>query len=134
MEELLRLLATSGGSDLHLRSGEPPILRRNGEMERLSQYPPLPSEALGAMLQTIMPERNRHEFAQLSDTDFAHEIAGVARFRANALRDRKGFAAVFRVIPAKVVSVEELGITPEVQNLCYLTTSSFKHALRAAAA
>jgi twitching motility protein PilT len=134
MEELLRLLATSGGSDLHLRAGEQPILRRNGEMERLTQYPPLPNKALGAMLQTIMPERNRHEFAELSDTDFAYETAGVARFRANALRDRKGFAAVFRVIPAKVVSVEELGITPEVQNLCYLTTSSFKHALRAAAA
>jgi twitching motility protein PilT len=121
MDELLRLLTTSGGSDLHLRVGEPPILRNGGEMERLRQYPVLTNDALVAMLQSIMPERNRHEFGQLNDTDFAYEIAGVARFRANALRDRKGVAAVFRVIPAQVVTVEQLGITPEVQNLCYLT-------------
>jgi twitching motility protein PilT len=121
MDELLRLLVSSGASDLHLRVGEPPILRRNGDMERLGQYPPLSNDALSAMVQSLMPERNRNEFAQLNDTDFAYEIARVARFRANALRDRKGVAAVFRVIPVNVVTVEELGITPEVQKLCYLT-------------
>ncbi|HUF65780.1 MAG TPA: type IV pilus twitching motility protein PilT [Gemmatimonadaceae bacterium] len=121
MDELLRLLTTSGASDLHLRVGEPPILRNNGEMERLAPYPVLANDGLVGMLQSIMPERNRQEFGQLNDTDFAYEIAGTARFRANALRDRKGVAAVFRVIPAQVVSVEQLGISPEVQNLCYLT-------------
>lgn len=121
MDELLRLLAGSGGSDLHLRVGEPPVLRRSGDMERLTQYPVLNDEALSALLQSIMPERNRQEYAQLGDTDFAYEIPGTARFRANALRDRKGAAAVFRVIPATVATVEELGISPEVQNLCYLT-------------
>jgi twitching motility protein PilT len=68
-----------------------------------------------------MPERNRKEFAEVNDTDFAHEIPGVARYRANALRDRKGAAAVFRVIPATVVTVEQLSVSQEVQNLCYLT-------------
>jgi twitching motility protein PilT len=121
MDQLLTLLTSSGGSDLHLRVGEPPTLRRNGEMERLGQFPPLTNDVLVAMLQSIMPDRNRHEFAELNDTDYAYEISGVARFRANALRDRKGVAAVFRVIPAQVVTVEQLGITPEVQNLCYLT-------------
>jgi twitching motility protein PilT len=73
------------------------------------------------MLLAIMPERNRAEFAERNDTDYAYEIEGCARFRANALRDRKGPAAVFRVIPAKVVSVEDMGLTHEVQNLAYLT-------------
>jgi twitching motility protein PilT len=68
-----------------------------------------------------MPERNRAEYAECGDTDFAYEIAGCARFRANALRDRLGPAGVFRVIPATVVSVEEMGISPEVQQLCQLT-------------
>src|SRR3712207_7002687 len=73
------------------------------------------------MLLSIMPDRNRQEFAVSNDTDFAHEIEGCARFRSNVLRDRKGIAAVFRVIPANVVTVEQLGISPEVQRLCYLT-------------
>ena len=121
MDELLRLLTSSGASDLHLRVGEPPILRNNGEMGRLGQYPVMANEVLVAMLQSIMPERNRQEFGQLNDTDFAYELAAVARFRANVLRDRKGVAAVFRVIPAQVVTVEQLGISREVQSLCYLT-------------
>src|SRR5207244_11630442 len=58
---------------------------------------------------------------ETGDTDFAYEITGVARFRVNAARDRKGPVAVFRVIPAKVVTVEEMGLTDEVQRLCYLT-------------
>jgi twitching motility protein PilT len=68
-----------------------------------------------------MPDRNRDEFESINDTDYAYEIDGLARFRANALRDRRGPAGVFRVIPAKVVSVEDMGLTQEVQNLCYLT-------------
>src|SRR2546421_9686440 len=68
-----------------------------------------------------MPERNRGEWKETGDTDFAYEITGLARFRVNAARDRKGPVAVFRVIPAKVVTVEEMGLTDEVQRLCYLT-------------
>jgi twitching motility protein PilT len=68
-----------------------------------------------------MPDRNLEEFMTSNDTDFAHEIEGVARFRANAFRDHKGTGAVLRVIPAVVATVDEMGITQEVQNLCYLT-------------
>ncbi|MEO5590301.1 MAG: type IV pilus twitching motility protein PilT [Gemmatimonadaceae bacterium] len=121
IEELLRLLVTDGGSDLHLRVGEPPILRLHGELKRLDDRSSLSAEQLQGMVESIMPDRNMHEFANCNDTDFAHEITGVARFRANAFRDHKGTGAVFRVIPATVATVEALGITPEVQNLCYLT-------------
>ena len=121
MDRLLRVLVDRGASDLHLRCGEPPVLRLHGEMGRLDDRGTLDGPELDAMLQSIMPERNKREFGEANDTDFAYEIAGVARFRANALRDRVGPAAVFRVIPATVVTVEQMGITPEVQNLCYLT-------------
>ena len=118
---LLRTLHQKGASDLHLRVGEPPILRLHGEMHRLEGHAPLERDRLEAMLRSIMPERNATEYTDTSDSDYAYEIAGVARFRANALRDRKGPAAVFRVIPAKVVTVEEMQVTPEVQALCMLT-------------
>lgn len=65
--------------------------------------------------------RNQTEFRETNDTDFAHAIDGVARFRGNAFRDHHGAGAVFRVVPATVVTAEQLGISPEVQNLCYLT-------------
>jgi twitching motility protein PilT len=120
MDSLLRQLVEQSGSDLHLRCGEPPILRRHGEMVRLDQ-PPLDDGTLVRMLHSIMPDRNRSEYGETNDTDFAYEISGLARFRANALRERKGAAAVLRVIPAKVVTAEELGISTEVQALCQLT-------------
>ncbi|HET7563755.1 MAG TPA: ATPase, T2SS/T4P/T4SS family, partial [Gemmatimonadaceae bacterium] len=121
IDTLLRQLVERGASDLHLRCGEPPILRHHGEMVRLEGFPVLDDATLSTMLRAIMPERNRLEFAESNDTDYAHEIPGCARFRANALKDRNGVAAVFRQIPAQVVTVEQMGISPEVQRLCYLT-------------
>jgi twitching motility protein PilT len=121
IEELLKLLVRDHGSDLHLRVNEPPIIRLHGELVRLGDRPLVKAEDLHAMVCSIMPDRNYDEFQRTNDTDFAHEIEGVARFRANAFRDHKGTGAVLRVIPATVATVEEMGITPEVQNLCYLT-------------
>jgi twitching motility protein PilT len=121
IEELLKLLVQQSGSDLHLRVGEPPILRLHGELMRLEQKPRLSREKVHSMVCSIMPDRNLEEFMTSNDTDFAHEIEGVARFRANAFRDHKGTGAVLRVIPAVVATVDEMGITQEVQNLCYLT-------------
>ena len=118
--DLLRALVQSKSSDLHLRVGEPPLFRTHGEMTRQAG-PPLSTDQLQLMLLAIMPERNRTEWKDTGDSDFAYEIAGLARFRVNAARDRKGPLAVFRVIPAQVVSVEQLGITKEVQQLCFLT-------------
>ena len=121
LESLLRVLVDQGGSDLHLRVGEPPILRVDGELKRLEQKPTVSAALVESMITSIMPDRNLAEFRELNDTDFAHEIEGVARFRANAFRDHKGAGGVFRVIPAKVATVDEMNITPEVQNLCFLT-------------
>jgi twitching motility protein PilT len=121
MEKLLRMLVDQGGSDLHMRVGEPPILRKSGEMHRVEGQPKLDPETMESLLLSIMPDRNKNEFTQTNDSDFAYEITGVARFRANVLRDRKGVAAVFRVIPNTIITADQLGLSQEVQNLCYLT-------------
>ena len=121
VEELLRLTVARGASDLHLRCGEPPIIRLHGEMMRLEGRPPLLNDELSAMLRSIMPERNLIEFEASNDTDYAHEIEGCARFRCNALKDRMGVAGVFRQIPSQVVTVEQMNVSPEVQALCFLT-------------
>ena len=120
LETLLRELSTSGASDLHLRSGEPPVFRRHGELVR-TDAPPIVAARLETMLTSIMSADNLAEFHQTADVDWAHEIAGVARFRCNAGRDRHGPFAVMRVIPTRVQTADELGLTREVQHLCYLT-------------
>jgi twitching motility protein PilT len=117
--KLLRALVQSSSSDLHLRCGEPPLFRTHGEIKRQSGAA-LSVNDLELLVLSIMPERNRGEWKETGDTDFAYEIAGLARFRVNAARDRKGPVAVFRVIPAKVVTVEEMGLSDEVQKLCQL--------------
>ena len=120
MELLLKQLVERNASDLHLRVSEPPMLRLHGEMQRIEGFPAMEDATLFMLLHSIMPDRNKREFRDTNDTDFAHEIEGVARFRCNALRDRKGVAAVFRVIPANVVTVDDLGIAEEVQRLAQL--------------
>ena len=120
VEELFRLLVDSGASDLHLRSGEPPMLRRHGELVR-EELPPIPPERMDVLLLSIMTPKEVGEFRDGGDTDWAYEIEGLARFRCNAGRDRHGPLAVFRVIPTTVRTADEMGLSREVQNLCYLT-------------
>lgn len=121
LERLLRLQSTRRASDLHLRSGSPPLLRIDGDVVPIDGAESLDSDPLERMLRAIMPERNRNEFDDLNDTDLAYELDGAGRFRVNVFRDRKGVGSVIRAIPSKVVSVEEMDITPEVQALCRLT-------------
>jgi twitching motility protein PilT len=121
IDQLLRTMVEKSASDLHLRVTEPPILRHHGEMVRMEGFEPLSDQQLFNMIRSIMPERNRREYADTNDTDYAYELPGIARFRANAARDRNGPVAVFRQIPAQVVTVEQMKVTEEVQKLCFLT-------------
>ena len=120
MDVLFRTLVQSGASDLHLRSNEPPMLRVHGELAR-QDLPPLSAERLDNMLLSIMTAKEIGEFREGGDTDWAYEIEGLARFRCNAGRDRYGAIGVFRVIPNQIRTAEEMGLSQEVQNLCYLT-------------
>ncbi len=121
LERLLRLQVERGAADLHLRAGEPPILRLGGDLIRIEGESTLDSDAVSGMTWAIMPDKNKREFDEHWDTDFAYEIEGVSRFRVNVLRDRHGVASVIRTIASGTVTVEQMGITPEVQALCQLT-------------
>jgi len=116
---LLKDLVQSASSDLHMRVGEPPVFRTHGEITR-QKGTAFSADQLALTLLAIMPERNRGEWKETGDSDFAYEIDGLARFRVNAARDRKGPVAVFRVIPAKVVTVEEMGLGKEITQLAFL--------------
>jgi len=120
LEDLLRDLFNRGGSDLHLRVGEAPIIRKDGELVRLDAAP-LAAAHLERMLHAIMLERDLGIYRDDNDVDWAHEIPGVSRFRCNAGRDRFGPFAVFRVIPSDFLNADQLGISREVQRLCDLT-------------
>ena len=120
MERLLRLLAELSGSDLHLRSGEPPIMRRDGDLVR-SDSEPIAPDQLEHMLLSIMSPGPAEAWRETFDADWAWEIEGVARFRCNAGRDRNGPMAVFRLIPSTVRSADELGLSQPVQQLCNLS-------------
>src|SRR5690606_28643921 len=120
IDGLFRTLVESRASDLHLSSDEIPMIRKDGEMRRL-EYPSLASDALYELLLPIIPPDNREQFESESDTDFAYEIKGLARFRANLFRDRKGVGAVFRTIPEEILTAEQLGLSQAIQNLCNLS-------------
>ena len=122
IDALFHAMCQGGASDLHISVGMPPLVRKDGHMQPLdATISPLTAAATEALLAAIMPEKNRHEFAKLHDTDFAYEIAGLARFRANVFMDRKGRRGVFRVIPSSILSAEQLGLSPAILALCKLS-------------
>src|SRR6185503_10793965 len=91
IDRLFRLMCERGASDLHLCVGMPPLVRKDGEIQPLEpDTPALTPDNVADLLDPIMPEKNCHEFEKRHDTDFAHEISGLARFRANVFMDRKG--------------------------------------------
>ncbi|MEY2937138.1 MAG: Twitching mobility protein [Pseudomonadota bacterium] len=120
IDRLFQRLVAEKASDLHMSSDETPMIRKDGDMLRLSGESPLDSEQLLALLEPIIPATNRAQFEQESDTDFAYAIEGLARFRANLFRDRHGVGAVFRTIPAKIISSEALGLSTAITDLCNL--------------
>jgi twitching motility protein PilT len=121
IDQLFRAMFDAKASDLHLSVGSPPIVRKDGHMEPLeAAAAPLTAENLIQLLGPIMPEKNRAEFKERHDTDFAYEVPGLARFRANIFADRKGPGAVFRIIPSKILTAEQLGLSPAILQLCQL--------------
>jgi twitching motility protein PilT len=121
IDRLFKLMCEAKASDLHLSVGMKPLVRKDGEIKVLDESAPVfDPESMWTMLQPIIPERNREEFGRRHDTDFAYEIAGLGRFRSNIFKDRKGPGAVFRVIPSKILTAEDLGLSPHILKLCQL--------------
>ena len=107
--ELLAFSAKQGASDLHLSSGLPPMIRVDGDVRRI-HIPPLEHAQVHDLVYDIMNDRQRKDFEEFLETDFSFEVPGVGRFRVNAFNHNRGAAAVFRTVPTKVASMEELGL------------------------
>jgi twitching motility protein PilT len=120
IDRLLGKLLELKGSDLHISTGAVPMMRVDGEMRTVQGYESLSGEQVQRMLMPIVPPRNREEFDKTHDTDFAYELPGRARFRANLFVDLRGMGAVMRVIPSKILSVDDLNLPKELLSLCHL--------------
>lgn len=121
IDQMFQAMVKLGASDLHLSVGSAPMVRKDGHMQLLdSTLGVLSAQDVVQLLAPIMPEKNRKEYAERHDTDFAYEIAGLARFRSNVFADRRGPGAVFRVIPSKILTADQLGLSQHILNLCHL--------------
>ncbi|AYC31134.1 type IV pilus twitching motility protein PilT [Pseudomonas cavernae] len=107
--ELLAFSAKQGASDLHLSSGLPPMIRVDGDVRRIN-LPALDHKQVHALIYDIMNDKQRKDYEEFLETDFSFEVPGVARFRVNAFNQNRGAGAVFRTIPSKVLSMEDLGM------------------------
>ena len=107
--ELLAFSAKQGASDLHLSAGLPPMIRVDGDVRRIN-LPALDHKQVHALIYDIMNDKQRKDFEEFLETDFSFEVPGVARFRVNAFNQNRGAGAVFRTIPSKVLSMEDLGM------------------------
>ena len=122
IDQYLIPMTEAEASDLHLTAGTVPIFRIHGNMRpaKVPNAAPMSTESVWELLKEILPESNRVEFEKTRDTDFAHEINGVGRFRVNVFKDRNGIGAVFRYIPRHIRTIEELGLPEAVKHFCEL--------------
>ena len=110
--QLLTFAYQQDASDLHISAGEPPMIRVHGDVKKI-KVPPLTAEQTHAMVYDIMADSQRKVFEERSDIDFSMALGDFARFRVNVFRQNRGVGAVFRKIPTKILTLEELGM-PEV--------------------
>ena len=114
--ELLAYVVKVGASDLHLSPGLPPMIRLHGDVRRLNQ-PALEHKAVHAMLYDIMNDGQRKAYEETLECDFSFEVPGLARFRVNALVEKRGAGAVMRTIPTRIKSLEELNAPPVFRSM-----------------
>ena len=116
---LFKQMKETGASDLHLSTGTPPLFRLHGEIEP-TKFPPLSNEQAKSLIYEILNEDQIKELEETFDLDFAYSLPGVARFRGNILYTHRGIAAVFRIIPSKILSAEQLGLPKGIMKLTQL--------------
>jgi len=119
IDAFFKLMHDQGASDLHLVTGQQPVLRLRGDLERV-KYKVLENDELKAMLYEIAPEEKVKVFEETGDIDFGYDIPGLARYRANFFMQKYGVAAVFREIPSTILTAEQLGLPPVLPKLASL--------------
>ena len=120
IDQLFAYLKDNEGSDLHLRAGLPPRMRRWGDLVDVEGWDPLSHEELRDLLREIVTDEQWEDYESCGDLDFAYGLPGVARFRSNFLRQETGAGAVFRIIPERIRTCEELGMPAAIRNLAHL--------------
>jgi len=116
IDALFKMMQQQGASDLHISTGAPPIFRLHGEMVRIKS-PDLTNEQVQALLYEILTEEQIQHFEEKRDLDFAYALPELARFRGNILDTHRGLAAVFRIIPSKILSADELNLPEGVRKM-----------------
>lgn len=119
IDTFFKFMQEQNASDLHLSTGSQPMLRVDGELVRVDA-PPLENDDLKALVYEIAPEVKIKAFEETGDVDFGYEYPGMARYRANFLNQKQGIAAVFRLIPPKVYTFEQLGLPPVLKKFALL--------------
>jgi twitching motility protein PilT len=114
--QLLAFGVKQGASDLHLSAGLPPIIRVDGDIRRIS-VPEMDHKQVHDMIYDIMSDKQRKDYEEFLETDFSFEIPGLARFRVNAFNHNRGAGGVFRTIPSKILSLEDLGAPKIFQDI-----------------
>lgn len=119
IDAFFKLMNEQGASDLHMVSGQQPVLRIRGDMERV-KYKTLENDSLKAMLYEIVTEEKVKEFEETGDMDFGYEIPGIARYRGNLFQQKYGIGAVFREIPSEILTCKQLGLPTIISRLSAL--------------
>lgn len=114
--ELLVFSVAQNASDLHISAGEAPIVRVDGTLQR-AHWPILDAEKAHALVLAVMDDATRQDFEQRMDVDFSYTLHGVARFRVNVFQQSRGVAAVFRIIPAQIMSLDDVGAPPILRDV-----------------
>jgi len=120
IDQFLKVLVEQNGSDLHLTTGAPPIMRVHGNMQQL-KFRELTPKDMETLVYEIMEEEWRMRFLDTMDFDFAYEIEGLARFRVNVFWQRKGLGCVMRTIPSDILTADQLGFPEPIRKFCMLT-------------
>ncbi|MFW8601682.1 type IV pilus twitching motility protein PilT [Desulfobacterota bacterium M19] len=116
IDAFFKLMHEQSASDLHMVSGQQPILRIRGDMERI-KYKPLDNDSLKPLLYEIITEEKIKEFEETGDVDFGYEIPGLARYRGNLFMQKYGIGGVFREIPSEILTCEQLGLPQIISKL-----------------
>jgi len=116
LHQLLKVMVDKGGSDLHITTGSPPQLRIDGSLVPVNM-PPLTATDTKQLCYSILTEAQKHKFEERNELDLSFGVRGLARFRANVFVQRGAVGAVFRRIPLRIMSIEELGLPPIVAEL-----------------
>ena len=120
LDDYFRVMVEQNASDFHLSSGHYPLFRVSGTLVAVGDQI-FAADIVKQLIYEILPERNRLEWEECHDTDFAYEVEGVGRYRCNVLQTKDGICGNFRLIPSKILNFQQLNLTECLKKLCFLT-------------